>query len=393
MSQNLIQQYAHSEEEFPILARQTHKVLIDKKVVNQRININENLMHYVQDTALLISEIDGSLEGEQSEAFDHIVYLDKSARPVSWLVNLFWNEFVSEDKDGNKKKRPKHSYINIDRAPWFRNVGINVNDDGRIKENGELATYNDFVHNISNLQDRHLAEIRALYVENGIEEENVEYILGRQTILDGKRVLIVDEVSRTGSTLKIAEDLFRKAFPNAKEIKGTYFWHPSEPLLKVGNETVMTSLPVWYDPNTLEGRGIGGLDPHYYRKKFDHYRVMMGIFPHIEINKLRAHAFASGVFSAPLLHEDGSVLTLDEEQVTRKLCADLVRLYDDYKEGTIFFLPPSEWRRKKREAYISAIEKQGVKIIHPGDSEQKQKEIKGDPLYFLSFIEELKTYR
>lgn len=41
--------------------------------------------------------------------------------------------------------------------------------DGQ-KENGELATYKDFVSHIGNLSDGHLAEIRALYIEGGQTE-------------------------------------------------------------------------------------------------------------------------------------------------------------------------------------------------------------------------------
>ena len=387
---DLLKKYAHSPEEFPVLRRQTHKILRDKKVVNEEININENLMHYVQDTALLISMIDGSIYGEEGEPFDHIVYLDKSGRPVSWLVNLFWDEFASEDATGTVMRRPKHSYINIDRAPWFRNVGIPVNDDGRQKENGELATYNDFVRNIGNLEERHLAEIRALYVPGGIETEAIDDVMNSPTILEGKRILIVDEVSRTGATLDIAKHLFSLAFPEAKEIKGTYYWHSTEPVLKVGNETVMTSLPVWYDPNTLTGRGIGGLNPDYYRKRYQYYLGLMDQMPHVAINKLRTQAFSSDVFSAPLLHEDGTVMSLEEEVVSRKLMRDFETIYRDYKEGTIFFLPPAEWRKKKRQQYLMALEKQGVKLIPTGATAEEQLVLKKDPLFFLNFIDDLK---
>ena len=52
----------------------------------------------VQDTALLISKIDEFLSRDKKEAVDHVVYLDKSARPVSWLVNMFWSEFAVKDE-------------------------------------------------------------------------------------------------------------------------------------------------------------------------------------------------------------------------------------------------------------------------------------------------------
>lgn len=390
-SQELIERYTHQPEEYPVLMQQTHKVVKDKKIVTERININENLIHYVQDIALLISVIDGSLEGSEGVPFDHVIYLDKSARPVSWLVNLFWDEFASKKADRKTVKRPKHSYVNIDRAPWFRHVGIDVNDDGRQKENGELATYTDFVHNIANLKERHLAEIRALYIDGGIKTEDVQIILQSPTILDGKRVLIVDEVSRTGSTLNIAEHLFRLAVPETADITGTYFWHPTEPMLKVGTETVMTSLPVWYDPATLTGRGIGGLDPVYYRKKYEYYLGIQDSIPGLDLKKMRTQAFSSSVFSAPLLHDDGTVMSLDEEKVTRRLCRDLLKLHSDYLEGRIFFLPPAEWRRKKRESYLSSLTSQGIKLLSLGASAAEQDLIKNDPLFFPNFIEALKT--
>lgn len=342
-AKELLEKYRHEPEEYPVLMQQTHKIIKNRSMVNERININENLIHYVQDTALLISEIDGSLSGDRQEAVDHVVYLDKSARPVSWLVNMFWSEFAVKDEQGKPVKRPPHTYVNIDRSPWFRKVGINVSDDGRQKENGELATYSDFINNIGNLTKRHLAEVRALFMEDGIEEEDVDSIMDSPTILDGKRVLIVDEVSRTGSTLNIAVHIFKLAFPKAAEIKSSYFWHPTEPPLKVGNENVLTSLPVWYDPNTLTGRGIGGLNEKYYRQRYEHYLELLAENQNIDIKKLRAQAFSASVFSAPLLKEDGSILNLKEEKKTRELCRDLKKLADDYKKGKIFFAPPYAW--------------------------------------------------
>lgn len=390
-TKELLSRYSHSPDEFPVLMQQTHKVLKDRKIVNERININENLIHYVQDTALLISEIDGSLKSDSSirEPYDHIVYLDKSARPVSWLVNMFWKEFAVRGTDGAIVQRPKHSYVNIDRSPWFRNVGISVSDDGRQKENGELATYRDFLNHIGNLTDQHLAEIRALYIEGGIEEENIEAIMESSTVLDGKRVLIVDEVSRTGSTLNIATHLFRLAFPAAKEVNGAYFWHPTEPMLKIDDENVLTSLPVWYDPNTLTGRGIGGIDLEYYRKRYEFYLEQARRNPNIKIKKLRAQAFSASVYSAPLLNVDGTVMDLSTERKTRELCRDLIKLHNEYKKGKIFFLPPYQWIDSDR--YTLALEEQGVKLLPETTTDRERDEIRKSPLFFLNFIQKLKS--
>lgn len=383
----LLFKYTHSPEEFPVLSMQTHKILRDRNIVTERININENIIHYVMETALLISIIDGRINGDTP--YDHVVYLDKSARPVSWLVNMFWNEFAKKDKNGVTVKRPKHSYINIDRSPWFRNVGINVSDDGRQKENGELATYRDFVNNISNLSDRKLAEIRALYIDGGIEKEEVDWVMNHPTILDSKRILIIDEVSRTGSTLDIAKHLFKLAIPDVNEIAGTYFWHPSEPMLQVGDETALTSLPVWYDPDTLTGRGIGSPDPFYYRRVYEKYSVQQKSFERVDICKFRTYAFSSSVFSAPLLNENGDVLDLAIEKKTRMLCKDLRRLYDEYKAGRIFFTPPLEWA--DFDIFDSILEKQGVLLLPWEASEIEQERVRKSPLFYLNFITKLKN--
>lgn len=107
---------------------------------------------------------------------------------------MLWKSFAAIDNNGKQAKRPRHTYVNIDRSPWFRKVGIDVSDDGRQKSNGELATYSDFISHKDNLTNMHLAAIRSLFIEGGIETEDPDEIMNTPTILDGKRLLIVDEV-------------------------------------------------------------------------------------------------------------------------------------------------------------------------------------------------------
>ena len=109
----------------------------------------------------------------------------KTSQPVSWLVNLFWKDFAAEGA-----VRPPHSYVNIDRVPWFRYVGLNVNDDGLNLETGHNATYSDFMRSIHNLSRRRLAELRALYIEGGLKRADEQWVLDQPTALDGRRVLI-----------------------------------------------------------------------------------------------------------------------------------------------------------------------------------------------------------
>ena len=168
-----------------------------------------------------------------------------------------------------------------------------------------------------NLSERHLAEIRALYIDGGIKFEDIDWVMRQPTLLDGKRVLIVDEVSRTGSTLDIAKHLFCLAIPGAAKIDGDYFWNPEEPLLKLGEEIVLTSLPVWYNPDTLTGRGIGGTDLNYYRKLYERYLAQDAGSGQINLRKFRTFAFSSSVYSAPLLDSDGKPVGLTSEGKTR----------------------------------------------------------------------------
>ena len=207
-------------------------------------------------------------------------------------------------------------------------------------------------------------------------------------MLDGKRVLIIDEVSRTGSTLRIAERLFRLAFPDAAEITGSYFWHPSEQPITLGQESVLTSLPVWYDPGTLTGRGIGGLDPAYHRKRYEYYADLSGENPDIDVKKLRTYAFSGDVYSAPLLKDDGSILDLAEEKITRMLCRDLKKLYHEYHRGMLFFMPPMEW---EQERFENAVRKQGIRLLSDAGSRQEAEKLRRDPLFYLNFISRLMT--
>ncbi len=384
----LVNKYFHSEEEFPVLSRQTHFVIKNGKIVSEKIGINENLMHYVQDTALLISKIDGSLTGSDTaeDAFDHIVYLDKSARPVSWLVNMLWPCFAA-DKGGKKAKRPHHTYVNIDRSPWFRKVGIDVSNDGRQKSNGELATYSEFISHKDKLTNRHLAAIRSLFIAGGIESEDPDEIMKTPTILDGKRLLIVDEVSRTGATLHIAEFLFKAAIPEASHIEGTYFWHPAEPMIKVGSEYVLTSIPVWYDPDTSFGRGIGELNEAYYQQRYEYYLELSKTDNRYDIRKIRTQAFAASVYSAPLLKADGSVMSLEEEKFSRNLATDLRNLAAAYKNGTVFFTPPSEW---DYDRCYNEVTRQGALLIPDDVTPKEADKIRQSNRFYLNIINAIK---
>ena len=263
-----------------------------------------------------------------------------------------------------------------------------MTDDGRQKENGELATYSDFASSLHRLDRIHLARIRALYIPGGIRDEDPAGIMQAPTVLTGKRVLIVDEVSRTGATIQIAVKLFRMAFPDAASIDGTYFWNPQETPVRIGNENALTSLPVWYDPNTLTGRGIGGVDTDYYRERFEYYRDRADRIPGLDLPKLRTQAFSRAVFSAPLLNGDGTRMSPEKEKATRTLTRDLVRLHREYRKGTVFFTPPFDWPEERFEA---AVKRQGLLLIDRDMKPEQEKAVRSSPLFYPVFMQKLRS--
>lgn len=81
-----------------------------------------------------------------------------------------------------------------------------------------------------------------------------------RTWLDGRRVLVVDEVYNTGDTLRIAQGLFQRAFPEA-DIRGDHWMTPGTKIDRAGNRRT-AEVPVWYRADTWTGRLVGNrMDP------------------------------------------------------------------------------------------------------------------------------------
>ena len=80
--------------EYPIFSQQggvrNSKITGTKE--ERRLSIEETLGILVGDTAKTIATITGEVKSKP--AADHVIYLDKSARPVSWMVDDFWNDFT-----------------------------------------------------------------------------------------------------------------------------------------------------------------------------------------------------------------------------------------------------------------------------------------------------------
>ena len=134
---------------------------------------------------------------------------------------------------------PNFKFVNIDRNQWTSSVdpsGLGVSD-------------------INALDQSIIRSLRSIFLKNPADRQNgiTEEIDVAPSLLDGKTVLIVDEVYATGRTLDYAQKFFRRAFPDAK-VAGTH-WMRGITTNKSG-ATGNRDLPVWYTDNTKFGRGI-----------------------------------------------------------------------------------------------------------------------------------------
>lgn len=201
-------------------------------------------MEYLQRTDELIRKMTDGFEvtnpetGEsEMKTPDTVIFLDKSARPLAWLVNDLWDEFAA-DADGNIPEKPDFRFLNIDREQWKNTV------------DPEGKGYMD----ISKIDNTVIRSLRSIFVDTKHKQAGLtEEIDSAPASLDGKTVMIVDEVLATGRTLDIAKKMVGRAFPTAA-IGGV---HWMSGVAQKGEARGNADLPVWYDQNSEYGRGVG----------------------------------------------------------------------------------------------------------------------------------------
>jgi len=176
----------------------------------------------------------------KTEIPDFVVYLDKSARPVSWLVRELWPKLAAAPGQ-DLPSMPKTRFVNIDREQWVNTV----DPHGLGKMNIDLVD-KSVVRSLRSIFTG-VAEKR-----NGLED-NIDTA---PTELDGKTVLVVDEVHSSGRTLDIAEKFFKRAFPTAKIATSYWMGGVTQKNGAQGN----ADLPVWYKEKDATGRGVDNRD-------------------------------------------------------------------------------------------------------------------------------------
>lgn len=200
-------------------------------------------MEYIQRTDRLIHTITDGVEirdpdtGELSKKRpDTVIFLDKSARPVAWLMRALWNKLAIDENEGIAEQ-PDIRFLNIDRKQWVNTLDI--------EGNGVL--------DINRLDKTILRSLRSIFVSPIDKQDGLtEKIDIAPASLDGKTILVVDEVHATGRTLSIAQKLLQASFPTA-QIAGI---HWMSGVSNIGQATGNADLPVWYKQDDPRGRGV-----------------------------------------------------------------------------------------------------------------------------------------
>ncbi|MBQ1387484.1 hypothetical protein IIY68_01690 [Candidatus Saccharibacteria bacterium] len=136
----------------------------------------ETVRTYLGKTREVIEDLAGE-SGKLPET-DVAIYLDKSARPVSWFVNEFWEDFTD-------KPKPQTEHLAIDRRFWFEFFGVELVSGEYLKENREqLATWRDLpIHNVK--QDE-MRELWKLLKDEVITHEELDAILRGSSDVDNR---------------------------------------------------------------------------------------------------------------------------------------------------------------------------------------------------------------
>lgn len=244
---------------------------------------------YVRYTDKLIGRLDGTLEDEQP--FDVAIFLDKSARPVAWLVRALWELLAREKGTDFKEQRvppmPEMYFLNIDREQWLPTV-----DPMRTG-----------ILNMKAVPEEAINSLRGIF-------QNVEADASASTSLDDKRILIIDEVSVTGSTLRIAQKLLQRAIPSAS-FDTAHWMMPG--MFNDRNGSRNNDIPVWYKQHSSRGRGVADRDLRRSEKSKSK-RQRMGKW------------FLSTVFDEP----DGDSIQLRNE---------ILQLARDTEDGLVKYQP------------------------------------------------------
>lgn len=210
-------------------------------------SLDELEMEYVELTDKLIFAMTNGVEvnrnGEHTLALPtKVIFLDKSARPLAWLVNDLWDKLAAEPDSDEVPHKPDFKFLNIDREQWLNRAEVLGVAKGELNIDPIIDT----------IPSDKLEGLRSIF------NFNHDGSFDTENELDNEVILVIDEVKSTGATLNVAKKILERAFPTSI-IAGEH-WMTSQhrTLGAVGN----ADIPLWYkndkeNPANEVGRGVG----------------------------------------------------------------------------------------------------------------------------------------
>lgn len=297
------------------------------------------LSHYVTLTDRMVGILDGSspqkvisidddgnynsFNAEQGDwKPQEVLYLAKSAAPVEALVDAMWEQMAAEGAE-----KPHGDMLAIDRRDFLSYMGVTNPYDQDDSTSKKI--------DISKIPQELISRIRAYFVEGDIDMDNwQEDVWSKPTRLDGRNVLVVDEVKNSGATMEIAMKMIKAAVPEA-DIKGTYFWDKTN------------SVPIWYPPKKpgktgpVGGRLVAPPDPKWWDK-----------MPEGAEKKRRKLA----AFVLPTPFHNTETMEPVRDLMSDQLAQDIAYMTYDYADGKILNNPID----RSDDEWAEALAKQGI---------------------------------
>jgi hypothetical protein len=164
-----------------------------------------------------------------------VIFLDKSARPVSWLTRELWDTLAPEPGSDEIPTQPDFKFLNIDRKRLRKK--LDPNGSGRFDAN--------------HFNEEQIIGLRSIF------NENHDGSFEAPNHLDNQQIMVVDEVTATGATMEMAQCLLRRAFPTSL-VQGEYWM---EGLASSGGAIGNADLPIWFNDKIETGRGVADTHP------------------------------------------------------------------------------------------------------------------------------------
>ncbi len=224
--------FADTEIEYKIFTREFYKNRHKTEPSKDRFPVETDEFlraRYVNKVETLIQEIvNGNIET--------LFFLDKSARPLAWMVKELWDVFAP------KTPIPTIKFMNFDAQSWRGQYPELVKEDNVAFKNRDI--------NISVIPEKEIAKLHDTFTYGaGLARRGQTGTQIRQQDQIGEKILVIDEISLSGTTRELAASFLQRAFPKTEVSSTSVF--------VIGRAE--EEQPIWYSPKYANMRGVGEL--------------------------------------------------------------------------------------------------------------------------------------